>query len=595
MKRSILPYQPILGKKQEIIFKQESWSTRFKQRVLAIGFISIATLLVLANVISLDDGVEGTSAVAAEHETCSQLGVDILKKGGSAVDAAITSTLCIGTINSFSSGIGGGGFMLVRDTDGTATTIDFRETAPAGASELMFKDRPGASTSGGLAVGVPGEIRGYDAAHKRYGKLPWSELIAPIIKLNRDGFIVSPLLATRLSGIASTILSTPGFREVYSRNGQVLKAGETCYRKALADTLETIAKNGADAFYTGSIADELVQAIRGAKGIHTKKDFVDYQAVVRPALNGTYHGRRIFTSDAPTSGPVLLSVLNILEGFNLTSLNNNNNIPAVDYHRIIESFKHGFAQRTELGDPSFVDIADNIQNITNKATAKQLRSRIDDNKTFPPEYYHPHLAGNNPHGTTHTTVLDQHGQTVSVMSTVNLYFGSRVISPSAGVILNNEMDDFSTPGVPNAFGLPPAINNFIRPGKRPLSSSVPIIVEQDGQVIFAAGASGGTRIITSVLSVLLNTIDYKMSLDAAINAPRYHHQLLPNLLTVESAFDQDTAKQLSQRGHTLAWSPVEVSQSSVQAIYRPYSKNKAVAEEIQAVSDGRKHGKAAGY
>ncbi|KAI8049281.1 gamma-glutamyltranspeptidase [Syncephalis plumigaleata] len=593
--------QPLLGTNQQLkpLFQTESRLTRLRRQALTIVLATTAILCILLNIVSFDNSAESASwpdaevikakqgAVASEHETCSQIGVDILKKGGSAVDAAISSTLCIGVINSFSSGIGGGGFMLVRNSDGTAVTIDFREAAPGQATELMFKNKQGASTSGGLAVAVPGELRGFEEAHRRYGKLKWNELLEPVIKLSRDGFPVTSLLETRLRSFTRTMVATPGFREVFTRNGKTLRRGDICQRKALAETLEKVAKDGADVFYKGSIADELVKAVRATGAYSPKK--------IWPAIGGCGTGTRRNLSwstytytECTYIRPVLLNVLNVLEQYNMTSPS------ALDFHRIVEAFKHGFAQRTKLGDPKFVDIKDEIQRIINKDTAKQIRDRIVDDRTFPPDYYHPQLAGNDPHGTTHTTTIDKDGQTVSVMSTVNLYFGARVVSPTTGVILNNEMDDFSTPGMPNAFGLPPAVNNFIRPGKRPLSSSVPVIVEENGQVVFAAGASGGSRILTSVIGTLVDVLDYKMPIEAAINRPRFHHQLIPNQITVEARFNKDIAKELSSRGHAIGWSPVEVSQSSVQAIFCPYNPAQQL-REIHAVSDGRKHGKAAGY
>ncbi|RKP06426.1 nucleophile aminohydrolase [Thamnocephalis sphaerospora] len=524
-------------------------------------------------------------AVAAENPLCSQIGVDVLVDGGSAVDAAIASVLCIGTINSFSSGIGGGGFMLVRDTNGTGLVIDFRETAPAAATHDMFVSRPGASRVGGLAVAVPGELRGLEAAHRRFGKLSWKRLFEPSIRLNRYGFQITSLLADHLKKLEPVIMGVPGLREIFAPRGQLLQQGETCYRTALANTLELVADKGASAFYTGQIAREIAQAVRARGGIMTTADLAAYRPNVYPPLVGSYRGKRVLTPNAPTSGPVFHEILNILEGYSLDSLP----WDAQRQHWIVESFKHGFAARSELGDPAFVAVAEQVQRMMDKEAASALRRNISDGRTFDPMYYNPQFANNEPHGTTHVIALDHGGQAVSMMSTVNLYFGSQVVSASTGVILNNEMDDFSTPGTSNAFGLPASPNNFIAPGKRPLSSSVPVIVDVDGQFEFAAGASGGSRIITSVLQTLVNSLDYQLQLDLAVDAPRMHHQLSPNVLGLEATYNRTVAEQLASRGHVLAWSPREVSQSAVQAIRR------LPDGRIHAVSDGRKHGRAAGY
>ncbi|CAH1766608.1 13199_t:CDS:10 [Entrophospora sp. SA101] len=476
-------------------------------------------------------------AVASEEIHCSQIGVDVLKEGGSAMDATIATQLCIGTINAFSSGIGGGGFLLVRDSNGTLETLDFREVAPLASYKTMFVKNPELAKFGGLSVGVPGEVLGMEIAHKR--------LFEPSIKLSREGFKVPSELANRLS-----------YSAIYAPNGKLLGEGDLLIRKNYSDTLESIANNGSYVFYNGYIAESLVNFIGESGGIMTLEDFQIFQPITREP---------VITTDLPTSGPALIAMLNILERYQLIKDGMND----INLHRIIEAMKFGFALRTEMGDPLFINNTERVLEIMTKNYSGKLRQNISDTQTFEPLYYNPIYDVVEDHGTTHISAIDKNNQSVSYTSTVNLVWGSRVMDPSTGIILNDEMDDFSIPGVTNYFGLKPSPFNFVEPKKKPLSSCLPVIIETDGQVETILGGSGGSRIISSVLLYILNIYDFDMNVLEAINQPRVHHQLVPNLVSI--TMDE----------------PFGYSQ--VQAIRK--FKNGV----IHAASDYRKNGVAAGY
>ncbi|CAO3569105.1 unnamed protein product [Mortierella alpina] len=570
-----------------------------KKIIVALTSISALLLVVLAialvrkigaapsiekNTPSLIKAKHG--AVATEEIHCSEIGVQVLKDGGNAVDAAIASCLCIGTVNMFSAGIGGGGFMTIRLPNGTVEVIDFRETAPAGASPKMFKEHPILAQTGGLSVGVPGEIRGLELAHSRYGKLPWERLFAPSVKMAREGWAIGPELAKRLQVYKVLMESEPDWSAVFAPNGTVLREGQWIKREALANTLETIGLEGADAFYTGPIAQNMVDHIQTNGGILTMNDMKGYKPLIKEPMVGYYQGRKIYTTPAPTSGPILISLLNILERYDLGREKENANVEA---HRLVEAMKFGYAQRTELGDPDYTDLEAKIQSIMSKDTAGLIRANISDAHTFPVEYYNPHWGPIENHGTTHMSTVDQNDMAVALTSTVNLVFGSKLLDPKTGVILNDEMDDFSIPGTPNAFGLQPSPYNYPRPGKRPLSSCVPTIVEKDGKFELALGGSGGSRILTSVLQTMLNIYNHDYNVMEAVEAPRVHHQLMPNVVDIESGYAPSEVKFLSTRGHNVTVSDIILAKAEVQAVMRETD------GLIYAASDSRKHGIAAGY
>ncbi|RIB07507.1 nucleophile aminohydrolase [Gigaspora rosea] len=477
-------------------------------------------------------------AVASELVNCSRIGIDVLKEGGSAVDAAIATELCVGTINAFSAGIGGGGLMLIHLPNGTAEFIDSREAAPHIANKGMFIKNPISASVGGLSVGVPGEINGMKIAHERYGKLPWKRLFEPSIKLSRDGFPVGKELDIRLKMFRDVMEQDPALSAIYAPSGKILKEGEIVYRRNFSRTLELISENYTE-FYEGSIAQSLIKEINRRGGNMSCDDFKNYKTIIREPVIGYYHGRKIITTSEPTSGPSLIFMLNLLEKYEMS----NNGLDITNLHRIVETLKFGFARRTELGDPEYV-----ISLIICKI------------------------------------LIDY--------KCVNLIWGSQVLDPVTGILLNDEMDDFSIPGAPNHFGLRPSPYNFVSPGKRPLSSTVPTIVEnENGKVELVTGGSGGTKILSAVLQTLLNLYDFDMSLLDAINFPRVHHQLLPNLLGIEQGLNYELVDKLLTIGHVIQLHNIESRDQSCQV----HAIRKFKDGTIHAVSDFRKNGIAAGY
>ncbi|PWN50654.1 hypothetical protein IE53DRAFT_387014 [Violaceomyces palustris] len=548
--------------------------------------------------------------VATENKVCSELGVEVLKEGGSAVDAAIASTLCTGVLNMFSSGIGGGGFMIVRSpypcpipsttTTTTSnltscanhTTIDFRETAPSAANETMYKGRPEEAKFGGLSVGVPGELRGLEQAHKRWGRLKWERLVMPSVKLAREAK-VSKELARRLAYFGGFMKDKPEWAEIFVDpiTGELVKEGDTIRRESYARTLERIAKEGVDVFYQGSIAESMVEKVREEGGILTLEDMSGYRALVKPAIQGSWRGRRVFTTQAPTSGPVLLSLLNLLSGFPDFPSQGPTGLSA---HRFVEALKFGFAQRTELADPEFMgrEAKRRMAEIPTLEEADSIRPKITDDVTHPLEYYGPKFDIQVDHGTMHLSIVDGEGMAVALTSTVNLIFGSRVMDPRTGVIMNDELDDTSTPGVANAFGLAPSPYNYPEPGKRPLSSTCPTIVEnRDGSFRLALGGSGGSRIFSSVAQVMLN-LDWGSDLSEAIEAPRIHHQLLPVSVSAETGYDPKLLHALKAREHEVDMIDVNLGVAEVQAVSHV---GKGRHLEVHAASDSRKNGIASAY
>ncbi|OMJ29155.1 Gamma-glutamyltranspeptidase 1 [Smittium culicis] len=525
-----------------------------------------------------------TGAVATDEGRCSQIGIDVLKEGGSAVDAAIAGGLCVGLLNAYTSGIGGGGFMLIRKPNGESETIDFREMAPSGSKPDMYVANNTLSTFGGLAIGVPGELRGYELAHKKYGKLSWSRLFQPTIKLAREGYVIGTPLANSMRNREKDLRTAPGFLEVYfSPNGTLLQAGQISKRVKLSETLEKVANLGADEFYKGETTKSMVKAIQDAGGIITLQDFANYKPEIKKTQVLEYNGRKVITAAPATSGPVVSTVLNILQGYKLKQASKR----PLSTHRIVEAFKFGFSLRTDMGDPNFVDNSFIVNKSVDKEFGKTLRARITDDLTHSYQYYDLKNDIKNDRGTTHLAILDKDDMAVSFTSTVNLHFGSKVVDPNTGVIFNNEMDDFGTPGLINAFGLPPSPSNFIAPGKRPMSSTAATIVEKDGKVEFVLGAAGGSKIITSTTQVLLNVIEFNKSLKQSVDMPRIHNQLLPEKTEYEKGYPQFVLDSLEMKKHNLT--VMSPGSSIVQGIRRLSD------GRINAVSDGRRSGIPAAY
>ncbi|KAF8629660.1 hypothetical protein AX17_005599 [Amanita inopinata Kibby_2008] len=524
-------------------------------------------------------------AVASENKRCSVMGVDVLKNGGNAVDAAISTALCIGVVNMFSSGIGGGGFMTVRlpphtGSKSEAWTVDFREVAPQMANSTMFVADPQSAVLGGLAIGIPGELRGFEEAHRRWGRLPWKRLVEPSIRL-AEGWEVDRELGKRIPLFVDLMLNNSDWSAIFAPNGILLKEGQIIKRTNLSQTLATIAEEGADAFYKGPIANSIIRKVQSAGGIISHSDLERYNVKVEQALEGTYNGQRIMTTHAPTSGPVLLHMLNLLENFNFTVHD------GLNTHRMVEAMKFGFAARTKICDPKF-DMSDNISKIAAKEYAAKVVVNMTDDTTHTPDYYKPEYDIIHDHGTSHTSVLDCDGMAVSLTSTINLVFGSHVLDPGTGIILNNEMDDFSIPGTPNAFGLWPSPYNYPEPGKRPLSSTAPTVVEsKDGSLHLVIGGSGGSRIFGSIFQVMLN-LDWGLDVSNAIEYGRLHDQLYPQILEADNIYPMDLLNDLRVKGHNVTVVDVDRIAAVIQAIVQQNG-------TIYAASDSRKNGVAAGY
>ncbi|BCU91713.1 gamma-glutamyltranspeptidase [Yersinia pseudotuberculosis] len=496
-------------------------------------------LAVLALLVSGTLHAASTPAVEAKNGMvvtsqylASQVGADILKMGGNAVDAAVAVGYAQAVVNPCCGNIGGGGFMTIHLADGTDTFINFRETAPSTANADMYLDKDGnvtkdASLYGYLAVGVPGTVLGMDSAQKKYGKLTRQQVMAPAIRLARDGFILTRADTDILDTTVKRFRQDPESARIFLRkDGEALQPGDRLVQADLADTLSAISEKGPDAFYQGKIPQAVEAAAKKGGGILTAADFADYKITETAPITCSYRGYKFVSAPPPSSGGVTLcETLNVLEGYNLKSMGFN----SADYiHTLTEAMRHAYMDRnTFLGDPEFVK--NPLDRLLSKSYAADIRKQIVANKATPSVEVQPGMQPHEKPETTHYSIVDHEGNAVSTTYTVNGRFGAVVIAPGTGFFLNNEMDDFTVKvGEQNLYGLVQGATNAIAPSKRPLSSMSPTLVTKDGKTFMVLGSPGGSRIISITLQTALNVIDHGMAPQEAVDAPRIHHQWLPD-------------------------------------------------------------------
>ncbi|WP_423207332.1 gamma-glutamyltransferase [Paracoccus yeei] len=507
--------------------------------------------------------------VSAQERLAAEIGRDIMAKGGNAVDAGVAVAFALAVTLPRAGNLGGGGFMLVHDAEtGRTQAIDYRELAPSGASRDMFLDDKGEAESDkslytGAASGVPGTVAGMRMALDTYGSMPWADVIAPAIRLAEEGIIVTPDLADSLEAEREALMKHPSTAKIFFKEGGAgYRPGERLVQADLAATLKKVAAEGPDGFYKGAVAENIAKAVQTAGGPMTVEDLAAYKPVLREPVRGSYRGYEIVSMPPPSSGGVhLIQILNTLEGYPIGALGHNT---AETIHLMAEAMKLAYADRSEyLGDPDFVDVP--VAALTSKDYAAELRGKISAEYATPSAMIGPgDLAPYESDQTTHFSVVDKAGNAVSNTYTINLNYGSGLVAEGTGVLMNNEMDDFSAkPGVPNAFGLVGGDANAVQPGKRPLSSMTPTIVLKDGETWLVTGSPGGARIITTVLQVILNTIDHGMNVAEASTAPRVHHQWLPDELRIEEGISRDTLRLLAAKGHTISEKPVMGSTQSI--------------------------------
>jgi len=500
-----------------------------------------------------------SAAIAVDGAPCANVGADVLKDGGNAVDAAIAALFCNGVANSHSMGIGGGFLMTIYNrSEGTASCLNAREKAPLNSSTNMFVGYRNwiSSEEGPMSVAVPGEIAGYWEARKKFGNpgISWQRLLQPTIEMCREGILVSATMAETLLGLNYT---DPGWRRTFidPDTGEGWREGQVYTRRDLADTLQMLAEAGDEGdklFYNGTIGQMLVDDLRDLGGVITMEDMssyrVEWQEPIRVLLNSTK--MTLLSVPPPGSGAVLAAILNIMQnydGMNQTDL--------LFYHRLVESYKWAYGARSHLGDPADVQYRDSIlqmvREITSQDWAVEKFLAINDTSTVSdPQFYGGNFYNVDDHGTAHLSIVDQDGNAVAVTSTINQVFGSKILSSSTGIIYNDQMDDFSTPDLINGFGVPPSPVNYIKPGKRPMSSMSPsILINEAGEVEMVMGASGGTKITTSTALVTLLSTQMGLDIEQSVNSPRLHHQLSPMVIKYESTLDADIIKGLENIGH----------------------------------------------
>jgi len=536
--------------------------------------------------------------VASTERIASQIGVDVMKRGGNAVDAAVAVAFALAVVYPEAGNLGGGGFMMIRHSDRTATAIDYRETAPAAATHDMYVGPDGglikgegSSVLGYRAAGVPGTVAGMAFALKKYGsgKLTWSELIEPARKLAVDGFVVTHRTEKRLEAYQAILSPFADSRRVFLREGKLYREGEILRQPELAATLGRLQKKGPREFYEGKTARLIAEDMQHNGGLITQQDLRDYTPKERVPLRGSYRGYGIISMPPPSSGgAILIEMLNILEGYDLQKLNP---FSSEYYHLLVEAMRRAYADRAEyMADTDFHSVP--IEGLIEKAYAERQRSTINPERaSLSSEIGAGKPTGYESDQTTHFTVVDAAGNTVSNTYTLNGLFGSGVVAKDTGVLLNNEMDDFtSKPGEPNMFGVIQSERNAIAPRKRPLSSMTPtFVLRPDGGLYFAIGTPGGPTITNTVLQIISNVIDHGMNIQEAIDSPRIHHQWLPDgILDEPLGLSADTRRALEARGHKFTTKPIYMSNAQGIMIEEKTGMH-------LGASDAREDGAAVGY
>jgi gamma-glutamyltranspeptidase / glutathione hydrolase len=519
----------------------------------AVLFITVSMSAPSAAVLPPVEARDGM--VVSEQRLASQVGADILRAGGNAIDAAVAVGYALAVVHPCCGNLGGGGFMTIHLADGRNIFINFREKAPLAASETMYLDAKGdvvagRSTRGYLAVGVPGSPLGLDTALRNYGTMSRQQVMAPAIALARDGFILGQGDVDILDTSVKSFAEEPNAAAIFLNNGTPYQAGDRLVQTKLAATLELLAKDGPDAFYRGPIAAAIVAASQANGGLLAAQDFAQYAVEEATPIRCAYRGFEIVSTPPPSSGgTTICEILTILQAYPMKDLGFHS---ARGIHVMVEAMRHAFVDRNNaLGDPDFV--TNPVTQLLSESHAAAIRVTIEEARATPSAAVTLGVAPHEGTNTTHYSVVDKAGNAVAVTTTINSYFGAKVIASATGFFLNDEMDDFTVkPGVPNIHGLVQGNANAIEPGKRPLSSLSPTIVTQDGRVFMVLGSPGGSRIITITLEAIMNVVDHNMTLSEAIDAPRLHHQWLPDTIYAEPfALSPDTASALAQMGYTV--------------------------------------------
>lgn len=559
------------------------------KRVIAVLLIALPLAAASPDPVRARHGM-----VASSTEISSQIGVDVMKKGGNAVDAAVAVAFALAVTWPAAGNIGGGGFMLIRNADGTTDAIDYRERAPLAATRDMYLDAngkviKGATTDGYKAVGVPGTVAGLALAHKRHGKLPWRDLVEPAVKLAQDGFIVNDYLAGVFAEkeTQEKLNPWPESRRIFLRDGKLYTMGERLKQPELAVTLARIRDNPRD-FYEGLTAKRIVADMQAHGGLITSKDLATYEPTVRKALTGSYRGHDLIMMPPPSAGGIgLVQMLHMLEPYDVASMPWQS---AQQIHLQVEVMRRFFADRSEfISDPDFTKVP--VAALTSREYADARRKTIDLEHASKSSDVGPgNPAGSEPSHTTHFAIVDKDGAMVSNTYTINDWFGAGVTAKGTGILLNDEMDDFTAqPGVPNVYGLLQSEKNAIEPRKRPLSSMTPLIMLDHGKPWVAVGAAGGPRIISTVLQIVIALVDYGMNLQEALDAPRVHHQWMPDEIWWEPrGVNADTRAILERMGHKFREKAENLSDANAVEI------EPATGLRIGA-SDPRRGGVAVGY